>query len=205
MSEKRTLTVFFAILIAGFLIIGTMWLFFFKREIEKTTLPVYGFVPDFSLIERSGRKVGLQDMLGDVWIADFIFTHCGSACPMMSSSMKQLQNLLNDDAGVKLVSISVDPERDTPQVLAEYAKSYGAREDQWLFLTGEGSAIQSLAKNGFFLSVAAGTDPKDPIIHSQKFCLVDRRGRIRGFYDGESPAVTRELLRGIDSLEKERR
>lgn len=204
MNSNRPLQVFLAIVLGGTLVIGSMWLFFFWREIQKSTLPVYGEVPDFALIERSGRTVKRQELLGNVWIADFIFTNCGSACPMMSANMKQLQNVLNDSADVKLVSITVDPVRDTPAVLSEYAKRYGARTDQWLFLTGDPAAIQKLAKEGFFLSAEAGTDPKDPIIHSQKFALVDKKGRLRGFFDGESPALTRTLLNAIDSLEKER-
>jgi protein SCO1 len=204
-SEKRTLQVFLGIVIGGVLIVGSMWLFFFSREIEYPSLPIYGNVPDFTLTERSGAKVRLNDLLGQIWIADFIFTNCAGACPMMSSNMKQMQNLLNDKADVKLVSITMDPLRDTPQVLSEYAKKYGARADQWLFLTGEGAAIQKLTVQGFMLSATAGANPKDDIVHSSRFVLVDRRGRIRGYFDGESPGVMRTLLTAMDALEKERR
>ena len=203
MNEKRTLSVFLAIIFGATLVVGSMWMFFFVHEIRRTELPVYGFIPDFSLTESSGRMMTRQDLLGNIWVADFIFTTCGGACPMMSSNMKQLQNTLNDSTDVKLVSITVDPERDSPAALAEYAKRYGARPDQWYFLTGDSNAIQALAKTGFFLATETGSDPKEPIIHSQKFALVDKRGRLRGFFDGESPAVTRTLLTAIETLEKE--
>ena len=205
MNEKRTLQVFLGIVLGGIFVVGSMWFFFFTREIRHPSLPIYGNVPDFTLTERSGRMVRLNDLLGQIWIADFIFTNCACACPMMSSNMKQMQNLLNDKSDVKLVSITVDPARDSPQALSEYAKKYGARADQWLFLTGDGAAIRKLAVQGFLVSATAGANPKDEIAHSSRFVLIDRRGRIRGYFDGESPGVTRSLLAAMDELEKEGR
>jgi protein SCO1/2 len=204
MNDRKPLLVFLGIVIGSVLIVGSMWLFFFRMEMRKTTLPVFGHVPDFALTERSGRTIRLGDLLGTVWIADFIFTRCTAACPMMSSHMKQLQNVLGSSQDVRLVSITVDPERDTPEVLSNYASRYGAHQDRWFFLTGEKDRIQALAVKGFFL----GTDsanPKETILHSQKIVLVDRRGRIRGYYDGESPGVTMSLLRAVASLQQERR
>lgn len=203
MNERRTLSIFLAVVLGATLLVGSMWMFFFVHEIRRTELPVYGFIPDFSLTERSGRTMTRRDLLGNIWVADFIFTSCAGACPLMSSNMKQLQNTLNDSADVKLVSITVDPERDTPGVLADYARRYGARPDQWYFLTGNPGSIQELAKTGFFLAAETGSDRREPIVHSQKLALVDKRGRLRGFFDGESPAVTRTLLTAIETLEKE--
>ena len=205
MSEPKTLKVFLGVIAGGGLIVGAMWSFFFFREVRHPSLPVYGNVPDFALTERSGYPIRLKDLLGQVWIADFIFINCAGATPMMSSNMKQLQNLLNDSADVRLVSITVDPLRDTPEALSAYAAEFGARRDQWLFLTGDAAAIRKLATQGFLLGVEMGVDPKDSIAHSQKFVLVDRRGRIRGYFDGESPGVIRPLLNAMDALEKERR
>lgn len=205
MSPPKTLQVFLSVVVGGVLIVGAMWTLFFFREVRHPSLPIYGNVPDFALTERSGYTVGLKDLIGQIWVADFFFTNCNNAAPMMSSNLKQLQNVLNDSADFRLVSITVDPLRDTLPVLSEYAKKYGARQDQWLFLRGDAAAVQTLATSGFLLGPDMAMDAKDSIAHSQKLVLVDRRGRIRGYYDGESPGVTRTLLNAMDALEKERR
>ena len=203
-QKNKPLYVFFAIVIGSVLVIGSMWTFFFLRETRKTRLPVFGNVPDFELVERTGRTVRLADLLGKVWVVDFIFTSCSSVCPLMNSHMKQMQEMLSVRSNVKLVSITVDPKRDTPEVLSKYADRYGAQADRWLFLTGDYNRIQSLAKSGFFLSMDPGADPKEPIIHSQNLVLVDKRGRIRGYFDGKNAAATMTVLNAINSLDMER-
>lgn len=119
-------------------------------------LPVYGSIPDFSLTERSGQPVGRSDLRGKVWIANFIFTHCPDTCPLQSGQMARLQTEFAGDADVRLVSITVDPERDTPAVLARYADRLGALPGRWLFLTGGKGAIYGLAREGFRLGVLWG-------------------------------------------------
>ena len=108
-------------------------------------------VPDFSLTERSGRRVALADLRGTVWIANFIYTHCTDTCPLQSAAMARLQADLSSEPDVRLVSITVDPDQDTPDVLAEYATRFGADRDRWLFLTGEKKIIYALAQGGFRL------------------------------------------------------
>jgi protein SCO1/2 len=106
----------------------------------KTEPPAkYSMVPDFDLVERSNRKVTRQELTGKVWVADFIFTTCGGICPVMTSNMRKLQDKLFAD--IRLVSFTVDPTHDTPEVLTEYANRYGANKDRWLFLTGDPEAI----------------------------------------------------------------
>ena len=144
------------------------------------TLPVLGKVVDFYLIERSGGALSLSDLLGKVWIADFIFTRCAGPCPLMTTRMSNLQDEI--DPAVRLVSFSVDPEYDTPEVLSKYADQYGADRDRWAFLTGEQESIHRLARESLKLTVKPAEDP-EPILHSLRFVLVDREGRIRGYYD----------------------
>ncbi len=115
--------------------------------------PVYGRVPDFSLIERSGRRVQASELRGLVWIADFIYTHCTDTCPLQSAQMARLQAEFTPATDLRFVSITVDPARDTPQVLARYAARFGADPARWLFLTGEKAAIFHLAREGFRLGV----------------------------------------------------
>lgn len=122
--------------------------------------PVYGRVPAFSLIERSGRPLRASDLRGVVWIADFIYTRCTDTCPLQSAQMARLQAEYRDAADLRLVSVTVDPARDTPRVLARYAARFGADPPRWLFLTGDKAAILHLAREGFRLGVEepVGTD-----------------------------------------------
>src|SRR4051794_22095767 len=140
--------------------------------------PVFAPVPAFSLTNRDGRTVRLQDLAGKPWIADFIFTRCPASCPMMTARMARLNRELPDDLAVRLVSISVDPEHDTPQVLQRYAESYQA-PDRWLFLPGGKEEIYHLPGKGFKLGIETpspsgpGGPPVEPILHSTRFVLVD--------------------------------
>lgn len=144
-------------------------------------------LPAFTLTERSGEGVSLGDLEGTPWIATFIFTRCMGPCPMITSKTAMLQMDLQkkpywDD--VRLVTITVDPDHDTPAVLAERADMALADETHWLWLTGDRPAVWTLIRDGFKLPVDDDKENKTmPIMHSQKFVLVDGDGWIRGFYD----------------------
>lgn len=170
-------------------------------------LPVLGTLPEFSLIERSGQPFGLQDLKGRVWVADFIFTNCAGTCPIMTTAMTDIQQMALAEKfdEVRLVSITVDPERDSLAVLQRFADGYGALKDRWYFLTGDGAAIQQLANKGFLLSAATSTggSAEEPIIHSNRFVLVDRQGRIRGYYDGTDEESVKLLLKDMKTLYRE--
>lgn len=118
----------------------------------------FGEVPDFALLEHSGKQVRRADLLGKVWIVNFIFTRCTAECPLMSSQMARLQDSLAREPDVRLVSITVDPEHDTPAVLARYAQNFAAQPQRWWFLTGDKAAIYRLVREGFHLSLVAPTD-----------------------------------------------
>ena len=122
-------------------------------------LPVYGSVPDFALIDQRGRPVRRADFEGKVWIASFIFTNCPDECPLMAAEMAQLQSDLAHLEDVRLVSISVDPEHDTPAVLLQYAQRFNADPRRWFLLTGDKQAIYRLAREGFRLGIV---DPAEP-------------------------------------------
>lgn len=170
-------------------------------KLDDAPLPIVAKVPGFSLTERSGATVTRDDLLGKVWVVDFVFTSCAGPCPEMSMRMRSLQKTLIDTArDVTLVTITVDPKTDTPKVLARYAQKYHADEHRWLFLTGdEESKVRDLILKGFLQAIAPAT--KDtPIIHSTRFVLVDRRGRIRGFHDGLDVSMREQLLHDLDKL-----
>ncbi len=140
-------------------------------------VPLLDRVPDFSLEERGGRTVAARDLRGKVWVVDFIFTSCAGICPAMSAGMRRVHEAMRGDADGLCVSVTVDPERDTPETLRRYAAEYGASPDRWLFLRGDQHAVHMLEYEGFHMG-----DPKDPFGHSQRAVLVDREGRIRGYY-----------------------
>jgi len=128
------------------------------RYAAEHDLPPIGTVPAFTLHERSGRAVSKEDLLGKVWVTDFIFTRCVDECPLASQRMARLQAAFATKADFRLVSITVDPAHDTPEVLARYAANFGADAQRWLFLTGEKTAIYQLVRRGFRLGVV---DPHD--------------------------------------------
>jgi protein SCO1/2 len=164
-----------------------------------SALPDYSAVPDFTLTERSNRAVTRGDLMGKVWIADFIFTHCAGICPTMSTNMAKLQAGLPKD--IRLVSFSVDPYNDTPEVLREYATRYNADPDRWLFLTGEPEAVQKLSIGGFKLALdPSGGTETEPITHSSRFVLVDREGHIRGYYGTEDAGALGRLFADAKKL-----
>jgi protein SCO1/2 len=164
--------------------------------------PVLGSVPEFTLVNRDGRTIRREDLAGAPWIADFIFTRCPASCPMMTSRMARLERDLPRDLDVRLVSISVDPEHDTPEILQRYAASYKA-PPHWLFLTGDGEEIYRLSREGFKLGVdqaPEGIETAEPILHSTRFVLVDGEGRIRGYYDAFDEESMKKLLRDLETL-----
>lgn len=160
----------------------------------------YGVVPNLSLTERSGQQLNLDELQGEVWVANFIFTRCEGSCLSMSTKMKELQNALAQVEGVRLVSFTVDPENDTPEKLTSFAEKYQADGRKWLFLRGSESAIQQMAKETFKLPFMDGTDPKEPIIHSSRFVLMDQKMHIRGYYGNNDPDVLKTLVADIMTL-----
>jgi cytochrome oxidase Cu insertion factor (SCO1/SenC/PrrC family) len=122
-------------------------------QAQQADLQVLGVVPDFVLLERSGRQVSRADLLGKVWVVNFIFTRCVDECPLESSQMARLQTQLASEDGVRWVSITLDPVHDTSDVLQRYAENFGAHPQRWLFLTGDKKAIYQLAQEGFHLGV----------------------------------------------------
>ncbi len=161
-------------------------------------LAVHQQLPDFSLTDQRGAPFALSDLHDKVWIADFIFTSCATICPPMTIQMANLQDKFSAE-DIHFVSFSVDPERDTPEVLIRYADRYGVDNSRWSFLTGQKEAIYQLAHEGF--NLAAGHRGSE-ILHSTRFVLVDRAGQVRGYYDSRSKARLQQLHQDIQTLLK---
>jgi cytochrome oxidase Cu insertion factor (SCO1/SenC/PrrC family) len=147
-----------------------------------------GPVPDFSLIERSGRTVTRADLLGKVWVAGFVFTRCNGSCPQVCATLARLEKETAGEPDVRLVAFSVDPRHDTPEVLRRHAERYQADPERWLFLTGDRDIVYGLIRTGFLLGVeenqGAARRPGNEVTHSSRLALVDRRGHVRGYFDG---------------------
>lgn len=156
-------------------------------------------VAEFTLTDQNGRTVTKQDLLGKIWIADFIFTSCAGTCPIMTKAMVELQNKLADVTDLRLVSVSVDPTRDTPEVMAGYAKFYNADPNRWLFLTGEEAEIRKLVTDSFKLMSGESL-----LFHSERFSIVDRQGRVRTGYDGTMPESLDKVAADVRAIARER-
>jgi cytochrome oxidase Cu insertion factor (SCO1/SenC/PrrC family) len=146
----------------------------------------FNAVDPFTLVDSAGRTVTRETLLGKPWIAGFVFTRCTGPCPLVTSNMRKAQDMLAQD-DVRLVTISVDPEFDTPEVLATYAKGVGADMQRWLFLTGTPEAVRELSRTSFMLPIEkeAGRPVGESIVHRTNLTVVDARGVVRGYYDGE--------------------
>jgi len=167
---------------------------------SKPQLPTYGAVPDFKLTDQTGAAFSSSATLRNrVWIADFIFTNCPGPCPRMSSQMHQAQTALSGNDGVRFVSFTIDPARDTPLVLAAYAQHFEAAPGKWFFLTGPVPALENLSRDVFMLGDIDGS-----LQHSTRFALVDRASRIRGFYLSSEPGAIPNLIVDAKRLLAER-
>jgi len=185
----------------------TLGLLLWLRNVEvvalrQRTVSSYGTVPSFQLVNQNGQAFGSVQLAGKIWIADFIYTTCPGPCPMISSRMSELQKPL-EKTDVHLVSFSVDPEKDTPEVLRGYAEKLQAEPVRWDFLTGPKSTIYKLSHDGFKLAVSDGSDAEGIPVHSTRMVLVDRHGQIRGYYDAAEADAMTKLLADTNHLLRE--
>ena len=159
-------------------------------------------VPNASLVDERGQRVQLDTLKGGVTVYNFIFTHCTGTCPIMTNNMRALTPLVNKDAPVRFVSISVDPARDTPAVLAEYAKRV-RNDPRWTFLTGDRQTILDLSVKGFKLAAGDPMPGGEALLHSSRFAVADKTGMIRGYYDATDGAVTDQVASVVKTLADE--
>jgi protoheme IX farnesyltransferase len=164
---------------------------------DGTGLPNFGALPEFALLDDGAKPFGKNELLGSAWVVDFIFTHCAGPCPVMSQLFADLSK---EGLPTRFLSITVDPQRDSPQVLAEYRARHKGSAETWRLLTGAHAAIQSLAEAGFRLPVNAGVEPvagMPPMFHSGKFALVDKAGNVRGYYNYNDRLALEQMRQDI--------
>jgi protein SCO1/2 len=181
---------------------------------QKNPLPVIGKVADFTLTNQDGKITTLADLTNHVWVADIIFTRCAGPCPRMTMQMKSVQDSLPSDSGVRLVTLTTDPDNDTPEVLKRYGEHYGADFSSWNFLTGTKMEIAGLAADSLKLSAMPvkpedRTNAADLFIHTTIFVAVDRHAQLRGIFEtgGDevdwTNVVEPQLLRTVRRLNHE--
>jgi len=177
-------------------------------------LPVIGPVAGFTLTNQDGQVVTLADLTNRVWIADIIFTRCAGSCPIMSKQMESLQDALPPASRARLVTLTTDPDFDTPPVLKKYGERYGANSNRWTFLTGSKAEIAGLAGSSLKLSAVPvkpedRQNPADLFIHSTIFVIVDRHARLRRIFETEGDGVDwtnvqPRILETVRQLEREK-
>jgi protein SCO1/2 len=167
---------------------------------KKVSDTVWHRLDNITLVNQLGDTVSLDDINGSIIIADFFFTRCPSICPALTKNMKQLQDAMKmkdsrrriDSSYVRFISFTVDPERDTPDVLKRYADKYAVNHDTWWFLTGDKKKIYDYALNELKLGLQDGEGVDSNFIHTSKFVLIDKRRNVRGYYDGlDSTSMSR--------------
>ena len=162
-------------------------------------------IPPFAFTNQDGQTVTDKTVAGKIYVANFIFTSCGSICPKMTDNMKILQDKYKDDSGVLLLSHSVTPEIDSVPVLKKYALNKGCISGKWHLLTGDKGAIYSLAKKQYFAGDSIGYYGKlNDFLHTENFILVDGKHRIRGVYNGTLPIEMDRIIEDITTLKKEK-
>ena len=185
----------------------------FTRVVPPAILPVISHVPAFTLTNQLGQPVTLENLKGRVWVADIIFTSCAGPCPVMTGKMRELQDALPTGSSARLITLTTDPETDTPAVLRRYAEKFGANPERWNFLTGGKKMIANVAMDGLKLSAVPTkpeerTDAADLFVHTTIFVIVDKQGQLRGSFQTQGELVDwaaskAQILATVKQLESE--
>jgi protein SCO1/2 len=185
-------------------------------EARYAKLPVYGpvttvdgetvqhHITGFTMLDQDGYKVSENIIEDKVAVVNFFFTSCPSICPKMMRNVQTVQDMYRNKPELHIVSFTVDPKRDTPARLKKFADAYHVDKDNWHLLTGEKKEIYQLARNSFYLSASQGDGGDHDFIHSENLVLIDRQGRIRGYYDGTDADAVDELITHISKLKNDR-
>ena len=164
---------------------------------------------DFTLTNQLGQPVSLRDLQGRVWVADIIFTRCAGPCPRLTDQMSELQAALPADRPVQLVTLTTDPEYDTPSVLKQYSERFKADPARWWFITGSKKQIAAVAIDGLKLTAlekepAQREDPADLFIHSLLMIVVDKHGRVRAAFESTEAGWKEKVLAATRYLLEEK-
>jgi len=159
-------------------------------------------ISDFGLINQNGIMITEEDYKNKIYVADFFFTTCQTICPVMTTNMVDLQAHFKNDSTVKFISHSTTPDIDSVPVLKAYAEKKGVIDDKWNLVTGDKRQIYNLARKSYFAVLEDGDGGKQDFIHTEQFVLVDKKRRIRGFYDGTNKEDIQQIIKDIELLQK---
>ena len=212
--KKINIIFFTSLIVVPFTVFGVIrWV-----NNNYTTLPYYGnketqkanskeenfTVPSFSFTNQNNEALTNEFVEDKIWVADYFFTKCTSICPKLSFHLEKVQDAFKEDDEVKLISFTVDPERDTPATLKTYAANYHANLSHWQFVTGSKKDLYAFARKGLFIIATDGDGGADDFIHSENLVLIDKHKHIRGYYDGTSDTEVDQLIKDIKGLKKEK-
>lgn len=206
MKNKKTTIV----LVSFFILLSAVFMgYFFKVSHEKKSseLPVLGnpghHVADFSFVNQEGKTITNKDVKGKICVVEFFFTTCKGICPKMNENMTHVYQAFRGNKNVMILSHTVDPKHDTVQAMKEYSLRFDADPSQWMFLTGDKKDLYDMARYSYLISAqddTTGVSIDQDFIHDNHYVLVDRDGRIRGFYDGLQMTNINKLITDINKL-----
>jgi len=212
-NQKRKNIIFFGLLITIPILAFGIYHWY---ENNKQQLPVYGgikknalrkekqhIISSFVFTNQQNKKINETYIKNKIWVADYFFTHCQSICPKMSNNLKLVQQAFIKDEDVKILSFTVDPQRDSAQRLHEYATLYHIDDSKWQLLTGDKKDLYRFARNDLQIIATAGDGGSDDFIHSDKLVLIDKNKHIRGYYDGTEKTEVEQLIKDINRLKQE--
>jgi len=181
-----------------------------QNNVDMATI---GPAPEFLLTDQTGAAFSSTQLRGQIYVVEFFFTTCPSICPIMTQNLLKVQSAFADELGISLISITINPTFDTPEVLSAYAQKYGISHPNWHLLTGPQDEIYDIANKGFNLYVGEGAEIDGGFEHSGFFALVDEKGMIRSrfdqygnpiiYYDGLEVDQVSKLINDISVLLKE--
>lgn len=196
-------TIRFVLWVVGAIVVSTVGISWFLMRSPDTGPEVVTLAPSFELTDETGHSFSSEELAGQVYVVQFFFSNCATVCPRLSDWMSRIQDrVASHGDAVRLVSITVDPQRDTPEKLAAYAKAYGAIPGRWKFLTGDPQQIERVVVDGFYQVIERRENDQSglyDIVHSERFVLVDEQGRVRGYYPADANGVE-ELLGDLEQL-----
>jgi len=181
------------------------------EEMVDTSMLRIGYghtIGDFSFLDQNGNTISQVDLENKIYVVEYFFTTCATICPKMNIQMQRVQKAFKGNKDFKILSFTVNPEVDTVEQMKRYALSHEANDSQWYFLTGTKKDLYQLARTSFFILKQAEAqnlgDADSDFIHTNNFVLVDRKKRIRGYYDGTSQKEVNQLIKDIELLINEK-
>jgi protein SCO1/2 len=208
--KKTTIYLIVALVVIffGFVTAG----YFLTKQDEIPVLPVYGelnedqtehTIADFSFTDQDNKTITQHDFNNKIYVADFFFTRCRGICPLMSNQLERVNNVFKANNEILFLSHTVKPEEDSVATLKEYATRHHAITGKWFFVTGNKKELYDMARYSYLVSLSEGKGDENDFVHTQSFTLIDKKKRIRGFYDGTDSLEVNKLIGDINTLLQE--